>query len=122
MRDYRNIKAFQHADRLVLEIYQLTKYFPKEKTYGLVSQIRRASVSVPTNIVEGSKRKHAKEYLNFLYLSKSSLAEVEYLLDLPRKLDFIKETEYKKTDSIVQETSKTLYGLINTIEKNLSGL
>ena len=78
-RDFRKIKAWELADALVISIYAITKSFPKEELYGLCSQIRRSAVSVPSNIAEGAGRNHKKEYLNFLYIAKGSLAELDYL-------------------------------------------
>ena len=65
MRDYRNINAYKHADELAIEVYKTTKNFPKEESFGLTSQLRRAAVSSASNIVEGSSRQHKKDYLNF---------------------------------------------------------
>ena len=93
-RDFRKIIAWQKADDLTVEVYHLTKNFPKEELYGLTSQIRRASVSVPANIAEGSTRNHQKEYLQFLFIAKSSLAEVEYYLHLAKRLGYI-DKSYK---------------------------
>ena len=74
MRDYKNIKAFQLADNLAVEVYKVTKKFPREETYGLVSQLRRAAVSVPANIAEGASRQHLKDYANFLYIARGSFS------------------------------------------------
>jgi len=84
MRDHRKLKAFALADKLVEEVYKRTSTFPKSETYGLLSQIRRAAVSVPTNIVEGCARKTHAEYAHFINQAFGSLREVGYLLDLPR--------------------------------------
>ncbi len=70
MRDYKNIKAYQHADDLVVEIYRITKTYPKEELYGLTSQIRRASVSVPTNIAEGASRKQTGLFAFPIYFTR----------------------------------------------------
>ncbi len=88
MRNFKNIKAFQLSDNLVVEVYKVTKYFPKEELYGLTSQLRRASLSVPTNIAEGASRQHKRDYLNFLYIARGSLAETEYLLHLANRLGY----------------------------------
>ncbi len=117
MRDYKNIKAYKLADQLVVEIYKGTKNFPKEETYGLVSQIRRAAISAPANIAEGASRQHNRDYLNFLYNSRGSLAEVEYLLELSRKLGFLEDKELKKLRHMKEEAAKTLYGLIRSVER-----
>ncbi len=119
MRDYNNIKAYQFADDSALEIYKLTKVFPKEEIYGITSQIRRASVSVPTNIAEGANRQHQKEYLQFLYIAKGSLAEVGYLLHLVHRLGHVEKQEYLRLNALKEETAKTLYGLIQSVEKEV---
>lgn len=119
MRDYKNIKAYQLADKLVLEVYKLTKSFPKDEVYGLVSQIRRAAVSVPANIAEGASRQHKRDYLNFLYIARGSLAETDYLLYLSNKLDYLKREEFEKTDDIRIEVSKALYGLITAVSREV---
>ncbi len=79
-RDFKNIKAWQYADDLAVSVYSKTKSFPREELYGITSQLRRAVVSVPTNIAEGASREHKREYLHFLYIARGSIAETEYLL------------------------------------------
>jgi len=76
------IKAWELGHDLVLEVYRVTRCFPRDELFGLTSQLRRAAISVPANIVEGSQRHYLKEYLQFLYISRSSLAEVEYFIFL----------------------------------------
>lgn len=85
--------------------------------YSITSQLRRAAVSVPTNIAEGANREHKKEYLNFLYIARGSTAETEYLLHLSMRLGYLEEDEYKKLEEIRKETAKTLYSLINSVKK-----
>ncbi len=119
MRDYKNIKAYQLADSLVLDIYKATKDFPKDELYGLISQLRRAAVSVPANIVEGASRQHKRDYLNFLYTSRGSLAETGYLLELSRKLEYLTKEKFKNIEEIRIELSKTLYGLIMAVSKEV---
>ena len=119
MRDYKNIKAYQLADNLVLDIYKATKGFPKDELYGVTSQLRRAAVSVPANIVEGSSRQHKRDYLNFLYTSRGSLAEAGYLLELSNKLEYLDKEEFNKIEELRIEVSKTLYGLIAAVAKEI---
>jgi four helix bundle protein len=119
MRDYKNIKGFQLADELVIHVYRLTKGFPSDEQYGLISQIRRAAVSVPANIVEGASRQHKKEHLNFLYNARGSLAEIEYFLHLSNKLGYFHNGDFEKIDQLRQETAKTLFGLIQSVEKEV---
>ena len=117
MRDYKNIRAYQFADDLTVEVYRITKNFPREESYGLTSQLRRAVVSIPTNIAEGASRKHKRDYLHFLYISRGSIAETEYLLHLSKRLKYLGDKEFAVVDSLKQETAKTLFGLINVVEK-----
>jgi len=119
MRNYKNIAAYRLADNMVLDIYKATKDFPKEELYGLTSQLRRAAISVPANIVEGSSRQHKRDYLNFLYISRGSIAETGYLLELAGKLGYLKAEEYKKIEEIRLEASKTLYGLICAVAREV---
>lgn len=116
MRDYKNIKAYQFADDLVVEIYKATKDFPKEELYGLISQLRRAAVSIATNIAEGASRQHKKDYLQFLYIARGSIAETEHLLHLSHRLSYLGSSEFEKINALRQETAKTLFGLITSVE------
>jgi four helix bundle protein len=84
----RKIKAWELADRFVVEVYRITRRFPREELYGLTLQLRRAAVSVPANIAEGSQRQYLKEYLQFLYVAKASLSEAEYYIHLAQQLGY----------------------------------
>ena len=117
MRDFKNIKAWQLADKLTMQIYKLTKDFPKEELYGITSQLRRAAVSVPANIAEGATRNSAKEYLQFLYIAKGSLAEAEYLIHLSHNLGYLTDSDFSHVDIMRTECAKTLYGLISSVGK-----
>jgi len=115
LRDPHKLKAFELADKLAVQIYQETRSFPKEELFGLVSQMRRAAVSVPSNIAEGCGRSSEKEYLHFLSIAYGSLKEVEYQISLARKLGFLD----KKTDltRCADEAARVLNGLINALKK-----
>lgn len=117
MRDFKNIKAYQLADDQVVKVYAATQNFPKEERYGLISQLRRAAVSVPTNITEGASRKHKKDYLHFLYIARGSCAEVNYLLHLSKRLEYIDSKNYIELDALNKEAARTLFGLISSVEK-----
>jgi len=118
-RDFKNIKAWQYADDLAVLVYSKTRSFPKEELYGITSQLRRAAISVPTNIAEGAGREHKREYLHFLYVARGSIAEAEYLLHLSRRVGYLEDNEYKKVEELREETAKTLQGLINSVKKEV---
>jgi four helix bundle protein len=82
MRDYTKIEAWRRADDLVVAIYEHTRKFPKEELYGLTTQLRRAALSVPANIAEGSARGSKRDYLHFLYIARGSLTETQYFVHL----------------------------------------
>ncbi len=118
MRDHNELIAFQKADELVLEIYRITKEFPKEENFGLKSQIRRAAVSVPSNIVEGCARDTEKDFLRFLDIAFGSLRETAYQLSLSKRLQYISDPDYKRIKPLVTETEKVLGALIRTIRSS----
>lgn len=118
-RDFRRITAWQKADDLVLRIYESTKTFPKDELYALTSQIRRAAVSVPANIAEGSSMSHKKEYVRFLRYAKASLGEVDYYLHLARRLDYLSAGTYDECFAMKEEAARTLQGLIHAVRSEV---
>jgi four helix bundle protein len=88
-RDHRKLRVFADAHRLTLAIYQQTKIFPKEEWFGIRAQLRRAAVSVPSNIVEGSARRTTPDYLHFLHIALGSGSEVKYLVELSGDLGLL---------------------------------
>ena len=116
-RDFKNIKAWQYADKLAVLVYSKTRSFPKEELYGITSQLRRAVVSVPANIAEGSSRGHKKEHVHFLYVARGSIAETEYLLYLADRLGYLQDVDYRGLEDVRRETAKTLHGLIKSVKK-----
>ena len=116
----KKIKAWQLADRFVVEVYLVTRHFPREELYGLTSQLRRAAVSVPANIVEGSQRQHLREYLQFLYTAKASMSEAEYYLHLAQQLGYLKDAELESLAGIQTEAARTLHGLIHWLESQIA--
>ena len=117
-RDYTKIKAWQLTDELALLVYRVTKEFPKSEIWGLTSQMRRAAVSVPANIVEGSARRNRNEYLQFLYIAMSSLAELNYYIRFTKELGYLGAKSYEESWAKSQEGLKTLQGLISYVEKS----
>ncbi len=114
MANYKNLIVFHKADKLAVEIYEITQSFPKTEIYGVTSQLRRAALSIPVNIVEGYARRSKKELKQFLNISLGSLAETEYLLSFTMRLGYIKK-ETVQIDKLLEETGKTLWGLYRTL-------
>lgn len=117
MQSYKDLIAYQKGYKLAFEIYQATKAYPKEEIYGLTSQMRRSSVSVPCNIAEGYRRGHRKEYIQFLYTANGSCGELETLLSLSRDLDLIGKDVFDNLYPLQEEVSKLLRGLISSLSK-----
>lgn len=119
LRDHTKLRAFELADEVAVLVYRVTSSFPKEELYGLTSQLRRAGVSVPSNIVEGCARDSQADYLRFLYIAFGSLRELHYQLDLSRRLGFLNDQDSSLIEPVVIETEKVLNGLIQSLrEKN----
>lgn len=119
MRDHTKLRAFELADELAILVYRVTAGFPKEELFGLTSQLRRASVSVPSNIVEGCARDSEAEYLRFLNIAFGSLRELHYQLNLSKRLGFLPKEDSSLLESTVVETEKVLNGLIRALRDNL---
>ena len=119
MRDYRKLEAFQRSHELVKAVYQLTGTFPTDERFGLTSQLRRAAVSIASNIVEGSARSSETEYCRFLEIAHSSSWEVGYQLTLAEELGCCaKEGEYiKRAKELADHASRLLGRLIQAIGK-----
>ena len=117
MRDHTKLRAFELADEVAIRIYRLTQQFPKEEIYGLTSQMRRAAVSVPSNIVEGCSREGEVEYLRFLEISFGSLREIHYQLGLAKRLGYVDEDLFDACNGKVEESSKVLAALMRSIQK-----
>ena len=88
-KPHKKLRAWQLGMEITLDIYRITKVFPPEEKFGLVSQMRRCAVSIPSNLAEGAARKTKKEFLNFLSISQGSLSELDTQLELAKQLDFI---------------------------------
>jgi len=109
--------VLQKSHELVKQIYKITHEFPKEEIYGLTSQIRRAAVSIPSNIVEGKARNSRKDYIRFLLISRGSLEEVKYQWFLARDLHYIQEKTYEEVKDLLDSVGKLLNGLIVALRK-----
>jgi four helix bundle protein len=112
MRDHTKLRAFELAGEVAVLIYRATRGFPKEDIYGLTSQMRRAAVSVPSNIVEGCARDSEADYLRFLNIAFGSLRELHYQINLSKRLGFLPNEDSSLIEPKVVETEKVLNGLI----------
>lgn len=117
MRPHKNLIIWEKIMKLIEDIYKITTKFPKEEMYGIVSQMRRASISVASNIAEGCARKGNQEKIQFLTISRGSLSELDAQLDISLRLNFIKKDEYEKVNDGIEEISRMLQGLINSYER-----
>src|SRR4029077_2674523 len=117
MRDYTKIEAWRLADDLTVAVYERKRSFPKEEIYGLTSQRRRASYSVPANIVEGASRESKKDYLHFLYIARGSLSETQYFIHLAQRLNYLSSEEADALHQQIKVTFGCLHGLIRAVEK-----
>ena len=118
MRDHTKLRAFELADKLALATYEQTRSFPREEVFGLTSQLRRAAVSIASNIVEGAARFSEAEYLRFLDTAYGSAREVEYQLGLAFRLGFLSEPSHRELSALSIETSKVLNGLLRSLRKH----
>lgn len=116
-KTYKDLIAWQKAYSLCLETYALTKRFPNEEKYGLVSQLNRCAVSIPSNIAEGYTRKSTADYIRFLYMSYSSLAELETQLLLSKDLNFINKENFKTIIKSQNEVQRIMMGLIKSLKQ-----
>lgn len=116
--NYRNLIMWQKADRLAKKVYRVTYNFPKTETYGIASQLRRAALSVPTNIVEGYARRSDKELRNFLNIAYGSLVEVEYLLGFSKDLNFLTSDFYDEIKALHIETGALIWSFMKKININ----
>jgi four helix bundle protein len=118
MQNYRDIRVWQRAHRLVLRIYALTGTFPATERFGLVQQMRRAAVSVPANIAEGSKRLFKRDYVRFLNIAEASLREVEYYILLTVDLGFSDTSAVRDLAAELDEVSRMLAGFRSAVQKS----
>ncbi len=120
IQSYRDLKVWQKAMDLVERCYQITKFFPKDELFGLTSQIRRAAVSIPSNIAEGSAREHTKELLYHLAISYGSLAELETDFQIAKRLGYIHLSTYNQVSVEATNIGKMLNGLRRSLSTRIS--
>lgn len=108
---HKNLEAWKKAMDLVEEVYKLTLNFPREEQFGIISQLRRAAVSVPSNIAEGAGRRTDREFVNFLSIAIGSLSELDTQIELSYRLKYIAEEKYKKLITKIDDCKAITYGL-----------
>lgn len=113
MKTHKDLDVWRKGITLVTDVYVLTKNFPKEEMYGLTNQLRRAAVSIPSNIAEGAARQSNKEYIRFLYISLGSLMEIDTQLIIALNLEYIEAKKYEILKVDIDEIGRMLNGLIN---------
>lgn len=120
VKRYSDLIAWQKAMDLVEEIYKITKAFPKEETYGLTSQLRRAAVSVPSNIAEGHSRTGGREFSHRLSIGHGSLSEVETQIEIAKRLGYLTEEQQRRSLELAAETGRIINGLMNSLERHVA--
>jgi four helix bundle protein len=115
MRDYKKFLVWEKSHQLTLDIYKVLPTFPKEEIYGLTSQIKRSSMSIPTNIAEGCGRNSDKDFCRFLYIAFGSANELEYQIFLSIELSFLEKEKGQLILQKIEEVKKMLNGLITKL-------
>jgi four helix bundle protein len=116
MRNYRDLHTWNKAHDLTLELYKLSRQFPKEEVYGLTSQLRRAASSIGANLAEGCGRQSNPEFARFVRISMGSASELDYHLLLSRDLGFLENAPYERVSRNLTEVRKMLAALLSTVE------
>lgn len=116
---FQRLKVWEKSHHFVLAIYRATKTFPNIEKYALIDQIRRSASSVPTNIVEGNERQTKKEFIQFLYTAKGSLAETQYHLLLAKDLEYMSPSTYESIDNQAREIGKMINSLITYLRSKI---
>ena len=114
-KNYKDLIVWQRSIQLVIAIYKLTNKYPKEEIYGITSQIRRASISIPSNIAEGSKRGTKTDFQQFLRMSFGSGAELETQIEISKQLGFINEKDCVLVDALLDEVMRMLNKTISSL-------
>ncbi len=119
MRPHKNLLAWKESISFVEEIYNLTNKLPDTERFGLTSQLRRAAVSIPTNVSEGAARHTKKEFIHFLYISSGSLSEVDTLLTIASNLNYMSKNDLENSELKINKIGSLLNGLIKKLKYEL---
>ncbi len=120
MPPYERFAAWRHCHQLVLTVYEETAHWPKEERFGLTTQIRRAAVSAPANLAEGSAKRGSREFSRYLDIANGSLTEVEYLIRLATDLGYLRGSQLAKLNSQLSEAAKSVWGLYAAVRRRTS--
>jgi len=115
MRDFKNLEIWKRSHLFTLKVYSITKSFPREEVFGLSSQMRRSSSSIPTNIAEGSGRNTNPQFAHFLHISSGSCSEIQYQLILSKDLAYISEEVFEELHSEIIEIRKMIYNYVSKL-------
>jgi four helix bundle protein len=116
-KPHKKLDAWKLSMDLVIDVYRETDKFPNRERYGLIDQIRRAAISIPSNIAEGAARHTRKEFINYLHIAQASLSELDTQVELARRLNYMDETSRNTVDTRMERIDKTITGLINHLAK-----
>jgi four helix bundle protein len=115
-KPHKKLNAWTDAVDLAQQIYRITERFPPNEQFGLTSQIRRAAVSIPSNMAEGAARKTKKEFIQFLHISKGSLSELDTQLEIARRLEYLGQVEWEALNELLERVDRLLSGLIRHLK------
>ncbi|MDO8670869.1 MAG: four helix bundle protein [Dehalococcoidia bacterium] len=119
VNSFRDLRVWQVSMDMVGAVYTLTRSFPREELYGLAGQMRRAAVSIPSNIAEGHTREHSKEYLNYLSMAQASLAELETQIEIASRLNYVSQAVLAQSLAQVAGLRRQLFALRNALVKRM---
>lgn len=119
MRNYRDLQVWTKAHALTLDLYRISRAFPREEIYGLTSQLRRAAASIGANLAEGCGRRTSSEFARFIRIAMGSASELDYHLLLSRDLELMTEDDFKRTTRSLVEVRKMLTSLLSSVEEQL---
>lgn len=118
IKSYKELVVWQKAMDLVVAVYEITDHYPASEIYGLTSQIKRASVSIPSNIAEGRRRSSKKDFCHFLVMAFGSGSELETQIEIVKRLPFGKKLDFNKVDALLDEVMRMLNKMTTTLQAN----
>jgi four helix bundle protein len=119
MRNYRDLQVWNKAHRLTLDLYRLTKDFPRDEQYGLTNQLRRSALSIGSNLAEGCGRRTSTELARFVRIAMGSASELDYQILVSRDLGFMKDEDFNASISSLTEVRKMLFAFLSSVEEQI---